>query len=351
MTPAIGLGGNVFTTLGNRLSTSIHTGTFTRSVRPRTILGQNLIASFSLTTFMSVVLAVVTKVIAIAIGEHTIGLPDLLLISILGGVIGAIPTALLTVGLTRGAVRYEWDLDNLVAPVVSTVGDVLIIPALWVASLLVGHGAVAPSLGVAATLAACVGIVWSLRARLDELRQIVRESIPVLAIALVLDILGGLVLQKQIDSLAVLPAIFVLLPAFVSTGGALGGILCGRVSTNLHLGIVEPTSVPGTEARRDIAFLFGLTVPIFVFNAAGAALFAPLVGDGDAPGWWWTLAVALIAAALTMVTVVLIAYYTTIGAWKVEVDPDSFGVPIVSAATDFFGAVLVITTLAVLGLR
>ena len=42
-----------------------------------------------------------------------------------------------TIALAAGSVRYGWDLDNVTAPIVSTLGDVLTLPALWVASLLV----------------------------------------------------------------------------------------------------------------------------------------------------------------------------------------------------------------------
>jgi mgtE-like transporter len=144
--------------------------------------------------------------------------------------------------------------------------------------------------------------------------------------------------------------LLILLPAFTSTGGALGGILCGRVATKLHIGSVEPTAIPGVEVRRDTAFLLGLTVPIFIFNAGGAVIFAHW-SKGSAPGWWWTLAVSLAAAAITMVFVIAISYYTTIGAWRIEVDPDSYGVPIVSAATDFIGAVAVIAAISLFALR
>jgi len=351
VTPAIGLGGNIFTTLGSRLSTAIHTGNYTRSLRPRSILGQNLLASFTLTMFMSVVLALMAKVIVVVIGiGHALGLLDLLMISILGSLIGALPVAILTIALTIGAVRFDWDLDNLVAPVVSTLGDVLTIPAIWVAAEIVGHGQVSPVLGGVLTILAILSMLWVLRSHLPDLRLIVKESVPVLAGALILDTLGGLVLQKQLHTLYTLPALLILLPAFTSTGGALGGILCGRVATKLHIGSVEPTAIPGVEVRRDTAFLLGLTVPIFVFNAAGAVVFAHW-SKGSAPGWWWTLAVSIVAAAITMIFVIGISYYTTIGAWRIEVDPDSYGVPIVSAATDFVGAVAVIAAISLFALR
>ena len=341
MTPAIGLCGNVFTTFGNRLSTAIHVGTFTPSLRTRGVVGQNLRAGFTLVMAMSVALAVMARVLATVVGQRTVALPELVSIAVLGGLLGAVPNAGLTIGLTRVAVRRGWDLDNLVAPVVSTFGDVLTIPALWVASVAVarlGHEGW--------TCTALVGVTVLLVGRAvgagpAELRRIVVESLPILLTALVLDTMGGLVLQRHLDALDVLPAVFVLIPAFVSTGGALGGILCGRVATRF----------PGRAARRDVLFLAALSGPIFAFNGLGAFLFAPLSGSGSEPGLWWTTAVSLVAAAATMVAVVAISWWTTVGAWRIGVDPDSAGVPIMSAATDVIGAAAVVAVVAALGLH
>jgi mgtE-like transporter len=350
VTPAIGLRGNVFSTLGSRLSTAIHLGEFRISFRRESLLFQNLAASFCLTMFMSTLLALFAKVISVTTGiAHTISLLDLMLISTLGGLLGSIPVAIATMALTRGAVRRGWDLDNLVAPMVGTLGDVITIPALWVAALLVGHGAVAPVLGAILGLLSIAMVVWSLRSQLVQLATIVKESIPVLAVAMLLSALGGLVLQKQLGTLTLLPAIFVLQPAFVSSAGALGSILSGRVATNLHLGSVEPTLLPGLTVRRDTTFLFGLAAPVFVFNAVGAFVFSIIQGSSS-PGLGWTMLVSMIAATFTMLFCVALSYYATIGAWRIEVDPDSYGVPIVTSAIDFVGTVILIYTVVTLGL-
>ena len=54
---AIGLRGNIFGSFGNRLSTSIHAGTFRLSGRRETVLGQNILASMVLTAGASLLLA------------------------------------------------------------------------------------------------------------------------------------------------------------------------------------------------------------------------------------------------------------------------------------------------------
>lgn len=348
---AIGLRGNVYSTLGNRLSTAIHTGTFRVSFKADSVLGQNLLASFALTVVMSVVLAVFAKVLAIGLGvvQH-ISFLELTMVSVLGGVLGSIVVAAASVLLSIGAVRYEWDLDYLVAPTVSTLGDVITIPALWLAAQLIGRGQVAPLLGGALLIATAGIAVWALRTTLDLVREIFRESLPVLAAALVLSALAGLVLQKQQNLLHLLPAIGVLQPAFVSSAGALGGILCGRIATNLHLGSVEPTLVPGTEARSDASLVFGLAAPLLLLNSLGAWLTALATGDHGAPGFGWVLLVSLLAATVTMGFVAALAYYSTVGAWRFNVDPDTYGTPIVTASVDFVGTMALVVSAVVLGL-
>ena len=86
---AIGLRGNIFGAFGNRISTSIHAGTFRLSLRRETVLGQNVLAAGVLTVGLSVGIAVVAKVVAVALGiEGTVGVLDLAVISIVGGVLG-----------------------------------------------------------------------------------------------------------------------------------------------------------------------------------------------------------------------------------------------------------------------
>lgn len=348
---AIGLRGNVYSTLGNRLSTSIHTGTFRVSFKPDSVLGQNLIASFSLTAAMSVVLAAFAKVLATGLGvEQEVTFLELTMVSVLGGLVGSVVVAAATVLLTMGAVRYEWDLDYLVAPSVSTLGDVITIPALWLAAQIVGHGDAASILGGLLVIGTIGATVWTWQTNLDLVREIFRESIPVLTAALVLSALAGLVLQKQQDILHVLPALGVLQPAFVSSAGALGGILCGRIATNLHIGSVEPTLVPGAETRRDFSLVLGLAVPLLLFNSFGAWLTATITDSHASPGFGWLLSTSALASVATLVFVGALAYFSTIGAWRFNVDPDTYGTPIVTASVDFVGTMALVVAAVALGL-
>jgi mgtE-like transporter len=347
---AIGMRGNIFGSFGNRVSTTIHAGTFTLSTRRDTVLGQNVLAAGILTISISLVAAAIAKAIAVGLGlEGSIGLLDLSTISILGGVLGSLVVLAATLGLTAGAVRYGWDLDNVTAPLVSTLGDVLTLPALWLATFVVGIAVVSASVGAILAVGAIAALVWGLRTTLPELRRIVRESVPVLVVAAGLSAMAGIALEKSFSDFNAFPALLVLQPAFVSSAGALGGIMSGRLSSKLFLGLLEPESWPARPARADIAFVYLLFLPIYAFNGIGAHYVARALGERS-PGLGEMVLLALLAGAIAMLFVVVVAYYGTIVAFRTGVDPDTYGIPVVSSSVDFVGAITLIVTISLLAI-
>ncbi|MEA3019399.1 MAG: mgtE-like transporter [Actinomycetota bacterium] len=347
---AIGLRGNIFTGVGNRLSTAIHTGTFSLSRSRRSVLGQNVTAAVALTIAMSVILAILAKVIAIAMGiRHTIPLQDLIVISTIGGALASLAVLASTVGIAGGAVRFGWDLDDVSAPLVSSLGDVLTLPALWLVIGLAGLAVVTPFLGVLCVAVAVAVVVLSMRSSLDQLPRIVAQSLPVLAIAGAMSSLAGVTVERRIEPFTRHPALLVLLPAFLSSAGALGGVLSGRLGTKLHLGLIEADAFPGRLARRDIWAILALAVPVFVFDAVGAHVVA-LATNNESPGIGVMIAVTMVGAVIAMSFVILLAYYGTIASFRVGLDPDTYGIPIVTSAVDFTGAVALVLAIVAVGI-
>ncbi len=347
---AIGLRGNIFGTFGSRISTTIHAGTFRLSTRADTVLGQNVLAAGILTLAMSVVLALTVKVIAVALSlPGTISVLDLAVISIVGGVIGSLVVLAATLGLTVGAVRYGWDLDNVNAPLVSTLGDVLTLPALFLGTFLAGIAIVTPALGLALIAGSLLATAWGLRSRLAELATILRESLPVLAVAGAVSAMAGIVLEKRFAAFNAYPALLVLVPAQLSSAGALGGILSGRLSSKIHLGIVVPQVRPNREARSDLLYAFVLAVPVYVFNGVGGHFVARSLGQAS-PGLVHMVAASLSGGIAAMLFVLALAYYGTILAVRAGVDPDTYGIPVVSSSVDLIGAFTLILAIVSLGI-
>jgi mgtE-like transporter len=347
---AIGLRGNIFGSFGNRISTSIHAGTFRWSLRREAALGQNVLASMLLTMGISLALAVVAKAVAVGLGiSDSIDLLSMATVSIVGGLLGSVVVLAASLGLTAGAVRFGWDLDNVTAPLVSTLGDVLTLPALYLATFLLGYSILTPTIGLLLVVASIAFLVAGWGSSTEGLRRIVRESVPVLLAAGCISAGAGLTLEKSFTRFDALPALLVLVPAHLSSSGALGGILSGRLSSKLFLGLVQPASSPNREARRDISLIFLLAVPVYLFNGLAANAVARLIGQ-PSPGVVQMAAVSLIAGALAIIFVAAVAYYGTIVAYRTGVDPDTYGIPIVSSSVDFVGAFTLIIAISTLGL-
>ncbi len=347
---AIGLRGNVFSALGNRLSTAVHIGLFRFSLRPGSLLGQNVTAALILTLAMSFFVAAAAKVVAVGLHiEGTISLFQLALVSIVGGMLASLVVLGATVALAAASVRYDWDLDNVTAPLVSTLGDVLTLPALWLVTFALTVRVYSSALGLLTGAAAVAALVIGWRSRRDILRQVVRESTPILLVAVGLSTLAGVAIERRLDVFSRYPALLVLLPAFISSAGALGGILSSRLSTKLHLGLLEARAVPSREARLDGASVFLLGAPVFLFNAVGAHLTAALLHEAS-PGLADMLAASMLGGAVAVAFVVAIAYYGTVASFRLGLDPDTYGVPVVTSSVDFLGAVALIVTIVALGI-
>ncbi len=345
---AIGLRGNVFSALGSRLSTAVHAGTFSLSRRRGTVLAENVIGALVLTTGLSLALAIGAWLLAtIVLATTPIPLLDLALISIVGGLLASSVVLGVTVGLAVVAARRGWDLDNLVAPVVATLGDVLTLPALWLATHLIDHGAATILTGWAVVGAAIAVSAYGVLSGQELLRTVCRQSWPVLVGAGGLSLLAGLVIEHRLTAFQAAPALLILVPAFVSSAGAFGGVLSARVATGLHLGTRRAALWPDHGTRADVTALGGLAVPVMLYNAVGAWAVAGLIGPAD-PGLGAVVGTTLIAGVGAVTFAFAIAYLSGVAAVQVRLDPDTYGIPVVTSSVDLVGAVLLTSTAVLL---
>jgi len=347
---AIGMRGNVFGALGSRLGTAIHAGTFSGSRRLDTLVGQNVAAALALSLSTSLVLAVLAKVVSVAFGvTGSISIADFLVISVIGGMLSSVVALFVVIGVTAACARWGFDLDNVHTPIVTTVGDVVTLPSLFLATYLAGLRWVTPTLAVVCALAGVAALVVSQRARLPIFGRIVRESLPVLALAGLVDVIAGITIEKRIESFAAFPALLVLIPPFLGQSGSLGGILTSRVSTKLNLGLVSPSRFSLRPVADDVLLIVVYAFPVFLLVGVSSDVAAALTGLRS-PGALDVIGVALLAGALTTVLIVLIAYFAAVAAYRLGFDPDNHGIPIVTSSLDLVGAFSLILVIVALGL-
>jgi mgtE-like transporter len=346
---AIAVKGNIFGAVGSRLGTSIHAGTFRFTPRLDSVVGVNVSVAVALSLVISVVLAVMAKGVAFAFDiSPTMSVADFIVVSTVGGMLASLVVLVITLALAAGSVRFGWDLDNVVAPLVTATADVVSLPALVISADLAGVDVLTPTLAWISVVGSVVALLWSLRSSLGEIVRIARESIPILTIAGLLDLLAGITVERRLDDFLTYPVLLILLPGFLGTAGALGGVLSSRLATKLHLGLVAPRPLPNAAAGRDIAMIFTLSIPVFAVLGLVAQLGGDLTNSAS-PGGVDILAVAMLGGMMATVFVVLVAYYGTIVAVRFGLDPDTYGIPMVTSSLDLIGAFTLLFAIAAVG--
>ena len=178
----------------------------------------------ALTLSVSVALAVMAKAVAVGFGlEGTISVADFVVISVVGGAVSSLAVLAVTLVIAASSVRRGWDLDNVAAPLVTAAGDVVTLPSLFLATYLVGIPIVSPVLAALTAGVAVAALVAALWAGLPLLARIVRESLPVLCIAGVIDVVAGLTIEKRLESFLVFPGLSCSSPLSWRTRAPWGG--------------------------------------------------------------------------------------------------------------------------------
>jgi mgtE-like transporter len=345
---AIGMRGNIFGALGSRLGTSIHSGMYAPTREREGILYQNVYAVTVLTFAISLLEGALAKTMTVAFGVTSIGMIDFVVIAIVGAVLSSVVVAAFTVALSRGAYRRGWDLDSVAGPLITAAGDVVTVPAMFLATFLIGLAWVTPAIAGAALIVTLALTVRGLTTDLATTRRILRESLPILALAGTVDILAGLMVEARLERFLVLPALLVLIPPYLEGEGALGAILSSRLASKLHLGAIAPRLVPESVAWLDASIVIMFSLVNSVLTGTAAHFAAHLIGL-DSPGLLDMIGITLVAGLIATAPVVVVAYYTAVATFRLGLDPDNHGIPMITSSMDFVGVISLVVALLVFG--
>jgi mgtE-like transporter len=348
---AIGMRGAIFGAMGSRLSTSIQTGLFELNLR-RGVLAENVQAAAVLSLVSGVFLAILARMLCGILGVETeLSVVDYIVISTVGGIIAGLLLLGITVLVARLSVARGWDMDNIATPMLTAAGDILTLPSLVVATFLIGIPVFSSALGATLVVAAAATGFFGLRFGAENLKRILTESFPILALTGTVTILVGVALQDREEQFTTLLALSILLPAFLQEGGALGGILSSRLSSKVHLGLIEPRGIPQFAAFRDFTLTYIFAAGVYVFVGAASHFIAVvLFPPGSSPGLLAMIGISALAGLITTTTAVLAAYYGSTVSYRLGLDPDTYGIPIITAAVDLLGFMSLIIALIVFGL-
>ena len=306
----INMRGSIAGVFASRLSSSMHLGEFSIDFEEGTVLGDNIRASLVVTILIAFVLGIFAYVASLLFGLPVVGVTDLVLISVVCGVVSGLIVTGITLVVALASYRYGLDLDMIAAPTVTTSGDIVTLPILMLSATFV---MLLPPparlvLGAVAVTAAVVIILYT-RRRLEGMGAIVRENLALLVPLSIFGTLAGLTYSLNLDNLLGLAAFLILIPPFMGGLGSIGGILGSRLSTEMHTGELAPSLLPGRGVVHHfiISYLYTLILlPLLALIAHGAAVLMGL----DSPGRGMLVIISLVTGLAVMTLVNGVAYVT-----------------------------------------
>jgi mgtE-like transporter len=339
--------GTIFGAMGARFGTGIATGLFEPTLRRGSLMARNVVVGILSSLLSSFYLAAVAKLVASAFGNgDVISFWDLVTISVVGGILASALALLVTVGIAVLSFRKGWDLDAVGTPMVTAIGDMVTLPCLFLASLLVGNDTLNAVVAAVCTLGTGAALFAAFRVE-PHVRRILLEMLAVVALSPLLDIFAGALLQAHSDELQAVPAVLILIPSFVSQAGALGGILSSRLSSKLQLGVITPTGRPEIPAVVDGGIV--VVLGVVVFTAIGAVSWAlssltPGVDPGAA-----LIGATMLAGALVLPITLVVGYYVAVLTARFGIDPDNQGVPFITSLLDLAGVAAILLAMRTSG--
>ncbi|MDS0475907.1 magnesium transporter [Natrinema sp. 1APR25-10V2] len=169
------------------------------------------------------------------------------------------------------------------------------------------------------------------------IRHIVGTMFPILLVLSMLEMGSGYVLSALEETYLSNPTLLVLVPVMIGMGGNLGAILSSRLSTRLHLGLLEFD--PRNEVLwTNVLAILGLAAT--VFSALGVT--AWFVGQVIAQPMPLTdlLLISIVSGMLLAVIAIVLSLGATYISYTRGLDPDDTTIPVVTNLCDILGVIV-----------
>jgi len=338
--PSLGLRGNIYSSLSSKISTYLHLGRIQPSLGSIRKISSEIQLSMILLLVMSFLIGVLAFIAYSAVKNRFtmidfVNLADIALISV---ILSALFLCPMTIVLTVESYRFGWNPDNLTAPIVFLLGDIITLPLIFVAFDITYLLSNLLRILVLFAILISVAIIFFLYYNKRNSKNVfaIKESFYALFLCLLLQFMAGFILMQEIPSFIKFSGLLTVLPAFLSVGGSIGGILVARFSTLLHLGIIEPAVKPKRDILISLSLMHILSFVIF-FILGILAYTLNLILKLSSPPLINTLTMIVFAGQVLTFFLNVISYYLSIFSFKFGFNPDNIGIPILSALMDYTG--------------
>ena len=175
---------------------------------------------------------------------------------------------------------------------------------------------------------------------LKEHNNILKESLIALLICACGDLVAGIVLGRMDIFLETFPGLLVIIPGAIGMRGNIFGSFASRLSTALHIGIIDPKFNRSEELINNTLFLS-------LFLAIIAKVICVIFGFPSMDIVDFIL-ISLIAGVISIVIMLPVTMFISFRSFERGWDPDNVTTPLVAAVGDLFTLPAIVVALFII---
>ncbi len=167
-------------------------------------------------------------------------------------------------------------------------------------------------------------------------KKIVKNSIPILTFAVLIEIFAGQILQDNQNTLILLPIFLVSFPVINSVGGNIGSILGARLASGLHVGSIEASY---KDRQMHESLLTAILIGVFSYTILAIIIYYGAVFANITKGVNLIEFVGIFVSTgfLLICLVSLSSIIAAFISFKKGYDPDDMVAPVVTTVGDVLG--------------
>lgn len=179
-------------------------------------------------------------------------------------------------------------------------------------------------------------------------KKIVKHGLPLLTVAVVIEIFAGQILQGRQDMLILFPIFLISIPVINSVGGNIGSVLGARLASGLHVGYID-ISLKDKEMHENLFYSLLIGFITYIILAIVIYYMASLGGLRMGIGLIEFVVILVSTGFLLICVVVLMSVLTAFLSFKRGLDPDDVVAPVVTTVSDTLGIIFLFLLIGVVG--
>lgn len=182
-------------------------------------------------------------------------------------------------------------------------------------------------------------------------KKIVKNSMPILMLTALISIFSGQIMHVNEDILTSnLPVLLILIPPLIKVGGDCGSILGARLSSALHLGLIDSKFERGEVIENSLIASFLIAITTCILIGTTVWLVSLSLNTNTNIGLFKLVGISTISGFIQVFIIFGMTIVIALLSHRFGMDPDNTVIPIITTVGDLVGISCIFLVVHLVGL-